>query len=208
MTENKKFEILESLPTNGPMYIPISENGEKFYSEGFVVKFFKDDGTEWVANFATDYGIDKVFEYSDRNLIIVFASGAGYVMNPNNEKPLKFFGSMIKDVFQTKTGDLICIDEIGIEIFDPKTCEIWKSERISWDGFKDLTFENGIVSGKTFDPTNSINEWSNFSFNIETREITGGSFRKTLEMNPHLEMKNKVEVKTKIEEKKSWWKIW
>jgi hypothetical protein len=177
LEDKKKYEILNSLPAYGPMYIPISENGEQFGSEGYVVKFFKDDGTEWVANFATGWGIDKVFEYSGKNLIVVFASGIGYVMNPNSEKPLKIIGCMTKNIFQTKTGELNCIDDTGIEIFNPETYDIWTSDIISWDGFKELFFENGIIKGKSYDPTNSIQEWSDFTFNVQTKEITGGSFR-------------------------------
>jgi len=206
LEEDKKYEILNSLPAYGPMYIPISENGEQFASEGYVVKFIKDDGTEWVANFAKGWGIDKVFEYSKENLIVVFASGIGYVMNPNNEKPIKIIGSMTKEVFQNSSGELICIDDLGIQIFDPITSDIWTSERISWDGFKELSFDNGIIKGQSFDATNSIQEWSDFSFNVNSKEISGGSFRETLERNPHLELENRVKIKTK--EKKYWWKIW
>ena len=190
------------------MYIPISESGEQFASEGFVVRFFKDDGTEWVANFATGWGIDKVFEYPEENIIVVFASGIGYVMNPNKEKPLKIIGSMNKKVFQNNSEELICIDDIGIQIFNPKTAEIWTSERISWDGFKELIFENGIIKGQSYDPTNSIQEWSEFSFNVKSKEIKGGSFREMLNRNPHLEMKNRIEVQTKTSDKQPWWKVW
>jgi len=197
MEPNRKYEVLKSLPAYGPMHICISESGEQFYSEGFVVRFIKDDQTEWVANFATGWGIDKVFDYPDKNLVIIFASGIGYVMNPNNEEPLLIIGSMTKEIFQTDSGDLICIDDIGIQIFNPNNSTVWISERISWDGFKDLTFENGIIKGKSYDPTNSIQEWSDFSFNYENKVINGGSFRIMLENNPHLEMKNRIEVKNK-----------
>lgn len=37
------------------MYIPISEDGIPFYSEGYVVRFYKSDGTSWVANFKIDW---------------------------------------------------------------------------------------------------------------------------------------------------------
>lgn len=208
MEEKKKYEILNSLPAYGPMYIPISRSGKEFASEGFVIKFFKDDGTEWVANFATGWGIDKVFEYPKENLIVVFAGGIGYVMNPNNEKPIKIIGSITNEVFQNNIGELICIDNTGIQIFDPKTTSIWISETISWDGFKELKFENGIIKGKSFDPTNSIQEWSDFSFNVESKEVIGGSVREVLERAPQLEMKNRIEVKTKASKKQPWWKVW
>jgi hypothetical protein len=41
----KRFEILEVLPTYGPMYVPVSENVVAFYSEGFLVCFNKADLT-------------------------------------------------------------------------------------------------------------------------------------------------------------------
>ena len=51
MQVQRRYEILDGLPTYGPMYVPVSEDGEPFYSEGFVVRFYKSDGSEWVANF-------------------------------------------------------------------------------------------------------------------------------------------------------------
>lgn len=47
----KRHKILSSLPTYGPMYVPVTANGELFYSEGFPIRFYKPDHTEWVANF-------------------------------------------------------------------------------------------------------------------------------------------------------------
>jgi len=191
------------------MYVPISENDEQFYSEGFVVKFYKKDGTEWVANFKAGWSdFSEIFDYPEKDIIVVFANGFGYVMNPNQEKPLMTIGSMSREVFQSENGDLICIDDIGIEIIDCTNFKTWTSERISWDGFKDLTFENGIISGKSFDPTNSKQEWSDFSFNTLTKEIIGGSFREMLKQNSHLEMRNRIEVQLKPENEKKWWKIW
>jgi hypothetical protein len=49
--QDKRYEILDGLPSYGPIYISISQDGIPFYSEGFVVRFYKSDGTNWVANF-------------------------------------------------------------------------------------------------------------------------------------------------------------
>tara|TARA_R110002020_G_scaffold73623_3_gene188901 strand:- start:1034 stop:1666 length:633 start_codon:yes stop_codon:yes gene_type:complete len=204
-----RYEILNSLPAYGPMYVPITQNGEAFYQEGFVIRFYKNDGTDWVANFQPGWTkLEKVFDFPEKNIVVVLAGGLGYVMNPNSEKPLLTFGLVITDVFQAENGSLICIDQVRVQMLDNSNGEIWTSERISWDGFKGLTFENGILSGLSFDPTNSLKEWSEFSVNIKTKEITGGSFREMLERNPNLEMKNRLEIQEKPIKKKPKWKFW
>lgn len=204
-----KYEILNSLPAYGPMYVPVTQKGELFYQEGFVVRFYKNDGTNWVANFQPGWTkLNKVFDFPERNIIVVFAGGLGYVMNPNFEKPILTFGLVITDVFQAKNKSLICVDQIGIQMLDNTNGQLWTSERISWDGFKDLTFENGILSGKSFDPTNSLKEWCDFSVDTKTKEIKGGSFREMLERNPNLEMKNRIELKEKQVKKAHKWMFW
>jgi hypothetical protein len=77
MTETIKYEILEALPAYGPMYIPVTENGEGFYSEGFPVRFYKPDGTSWVGNFAPGWtNLNIVYELKETNNLIVIAGGA------------------------------------------------------------------------------------------------------------------------------------
>ena len=209
LTEKIQYEILTSLPAYGPMYIPISDTDEPFFSEGFVVRFFKDSGTDWVGNFKEGWTkLNKVFDFPEKKRVIVFAGGLGYIIDPNNEKPIGNFGTTISDVFQTENGSLICVDGIGINILDNSNGELWESERISWDGFKDLKFENGTISGLAFDPMNSKKEWREFSLNVITKEIKGGSFRNTLNHNPNLEVKNRVEIKIKDTVTKPWWKFW
>ena len=51
MKTERRYEILNALPAYGPMYISISDDGEPYYTEGYVVKFKKRNGEEWVANF-------------------------------------------------------------------------------------------------------------------------------------------------------------
>lgn len=202
---SNRYEILKSLPSYGDMYIPVSEDNEPFYSEGFPIRFYKSDGKSWVANFKPGWtGFNKVFDYPEHNKIIIIASGLGYIMTPENEKPISTFGLTISDVFQTENGSLVCADGISFLILDNVTGEIWQSERISWDGFKNLKYKDNIISGQSYDPTNSIQNWSDFSFNIETKEIIGGSYIDSLKRNPHI-----PKVTLQIEnQKKPWWKIW
>ncbi|PRP67319.1 hypothetical protein BST86_09535 [Nonlabens agnitus] len=191
------------------MYIPVTQNGEPFYQEGFVVRFYKKDGTDWVANFQPGWSnLNEVYDFPEKNIVVVLSGGLGYVMNPEFSKPLLTFGLDITDVFQTENGSLICVDSTAVQILDNKSGEIWKSERISWDGFKDLLFQNEVLSGLSFDPTNPNRQWEKFSLNVTNRKLTGGSFREFLKLNGDLEMKNQLEIQERTIQNKPWWKFW
>jgi hypothetical protein len=207
MTTTKTYKILSGLPAYGPMYVSVTDNDEPFYSEGFVLEIFKSNGTSWIANFRPGWtSFSKVFEFPEHHSLVVFAGGIAYIMNPDNEKPKFTFGITISEVLQTDNGSLICSDDIHIMLLDNSTGELWKSERISFDGIKNLTETNGILTGLSFDPTYSDEEkWIEFSINLRTKEIKGGSYREFLERNPNMV----VQIKDRIKEnKKPWWKIW
>jgi len=189
MIKEKRYELLNGLPPYGPMYIPISADEEPFYSEGYLVKFKKSNGEEWIANFRPGWtGYNNIFDFPEHNTIVVFAGGQAYIMNPDEQKPKMTFGLTIKDVIQGNDGSLICSDEIEILVLDNKTGEFWKSKRISWDGIKDLKLINNKLSGLSYDPTNSHQNWSEFELDLETKEVQGGSFQEYLNRNEHLEI--------------------
>ncbi|MCC6180632.1 MAG: hypothetical protein IT237_02230 [Bacteroidia bacterium] len=206
MTAEKQYEILDGLPAYGPMYIPISSKGESFYSEGFVVRFYKQDGSTWVANFSKGWtNFSKVFGFTKQNLVVVFANGTCYVMTPESETPKLSFGVTINNVLQTENGSLICSDDTNITILDNETGELWRSDRISWDGIKDLQIKNNTVVGVSYDPTVDGEEWSEFSIDLKTKILKGGSFQDMLVNNPNLQADKNGVVSEKT--KRPWWKI-
>ena len=176
MQEIKRYEILDGLPRYGPMYFPVTENGKPFYSEGFAVRFYKSDGTDWVANFKPGFtGLNKIMETADWDKLLVFAGGTCYLMNPDEIKPLKCFGISFYNIIESAERTLILQDYTDFTIVEFSGL-VWRSERISWDGFKDVTLNGDLVTGLSFDATDSNNEWKPFAFNIKTKEITGGSY--------------------------------
>jgi hypothetical protein len=202
MTDNTRFEILSSLPAYGPMYIPVTDNDEPFFSEGFVIRFYKSDGSDWVGNFKPGWtGQNKVFDFPLHNIIVVVAGGLGYIMTPDNVKPLDTFGIGIDEIYQTENGSLVCADGISIILLDNQSGEIWRSEQISWDGFKDLKLLSDNVFGLSFDPTNSLIPWTEFSVNLKSKEIIGGSFRNSALLNPNIFKDHQLDPN----QNKSWW---
>ncbi|WP_216680569.1 hypothetical protein [Hymenobacter siberiensis] len=190
MTDIKRYEILEALPTYGPMYIPVTESGEPFYSEGFAVRFFKTDGSEWVANFQPGWtDLKGIYELKDTTNLLVIAYGTCYVMNPDDTKPVSVFGVGYVSVLNTQDGRLILQDQTDLTIIETDGSH-WDTTRISWDGLKDLKLENNIVSGLSYDPMTEADELVHFSYDIDNKILTGGSY-------------NRYETV-----KKPWWKMW
>lgn len=171
-----KYKILDGLPPYGPMYIPVSESGEEFYNEGFVVRFFKIDGSNWIANFKKGWTkYSDVFELPNTDKIIVIACGQGYIMRAEEQKPVATLGIGITEVLKTHDNRFIAADQTDLEIIEADGTT-WRTERISWDGLKGLTLDNNIVNGLSFDPMNENDGWVPFSFNLDTKELIGGSY--------------------------------
>lgn len=189
MSNRSSFEILESLPAYGPMYIPIAHSGEGFYSEGFVIRFFRSDGTNWIANFQPGWtNFRTVIELSGSKLLII-ASGTCYVMHPDQQIPISVFGIGYETILKTKTGMYVLQDQNDLTILD-ESGNLSHSERISYDGIRELRLdENGLVHGVSYYPTSHSDEWIPFTYDIENRRLTGGSFGENASV-------------------KKWWKFW
>ena len=191
MNTEIKYEILESLPTNGPMYISVTENNENYFSAGFPVRFYKNDKTNWVANFKPGWtNFSSIYEIQNQNLLII-AGGTLYIMNPENEKPIKVIGVGFEKGIMTKNREIVLQDQTDLTIIE-QNGEYWTTERISWDGIKELEINGNQINGLSYNPMHDKNEWIKFTLDIETKKLVGGSYNK-YEINPI---------------KKIWRKIW
>jgi hypothetical protein len=187
----KRYEILQSLPTYGPMYIPVTEDGTPYYSEGFPVRFIRKNGTEWVANFKPGWtNLKLVVELKKSSNLLIIANGTCYIINPENTIPISVFGVDFSDVLNANNDRLVLHNEIELTVIEPNG-DYWNTERISWDGIKELQIIDNNITGLSYDPMNS-DEWIPFKYNIDTRILEGGSYPRYFPQN----------------NKKPWWKIW
>lgn len=171
------------------MYISVTESDETFYSEGFPVRFYKSDGTDWVANFKPGWtDLKIIYELKDTANLLVIACGTCYILNPDEIKPISIFGVGYSTVLNAPDGRLILQDQTDLTIIEPDGTH-WDTERISWDGLAEIKVENNLVSGLAYNPMHEVDEWIEFKYDLDTKTLTGGSYYS-------------------FENKKPWWKIW
>lgn len=175
---HKRYKILKGLPAYGPEAKSISVDNRPSCSEGFVVLFYKSDGTEWVANFSLGrfLGFNYVVDFQAINRMLVVAGGQGYIVDHEQEKITGYFDDSISYAAVIPNEKVIFANDHEIIVFD-HTDQFWVSRRISWDGFSKLKLENNRLTGLSWDPTNSINPWEPFVIDLDTKEVIGGSYR-------------------------------
>ena len=173
---NKRYEVLDGLPTYGDMAVPIVGEDDIFVSEGYVVKFYKDDGSSWIANFPKGYtNLFSVIEFSNSDNLFVISGGEAYLMNPNYSKPIKDFYYFVEEFVKSDNGGLIIATLTDIIFFDEYAEEEWRIN-ISFDGIKDLKLDNNNLTGYCYDIfiTDESDSWKSFFINLDTKEVEGG----------------------------------
>ena len=182
----QQFEILPGLPATGPMHVSITSNGESFFSEGYVVRFFLEDGSYWVANF--QFGLtsfNAVYDFPEHKRVLVIAGGEAYLMAPSRTQASYTFGGSLEGAFLTANGSLVLHSSTDIVLLERPTGIRWRGERISWDGFRDLALDGDVLRGESWSPLHGVkNEWTAFELDLRTRILKGGSYPDARRLNP------------------------
>jgi hypothetical protein len=205
--EQKRFEVLNSLPIYGPMYVPVNNVDEPFFSEGFVVRFFKSDGTNWVGNFKPGAtSLKAVYPLEHQERVLVISGGICYLVNPDEQKPKAIVRGYVEKVIESSNHHLILQDSLLLTIVEPNG-NYWSTERISWDGIVDLKLEGNLITGLACDPGPGGNNWVEFEVDLQNRTLKGGSWSQK-SYNDFLPNTNEYKSTfPKEQQKKPWWKI-
>jgi len=169
-----EFKILPGLPSYGPEAIPFSPTGQGSHSEGLVVRFVADDGSNWTGNFQPSWkNCQLISLHPNGKNYIVIAAGQGYMVNPNNPADWEHFGDGIEDAIELADLNAILIGNgLWFELLGP-IGNLWESRRISWDGMTELRIDDLRLFGKSWSPEN---RWYDFSLNLIDGSVTGGSY--------------------------------
>lgn len=159
------FEVLTGFPPYGGEEIT-NINDQPAFSEGYIVKFFRDDGSYWIANFKRGMSsFNGVYEYPKR--LLVFAGGEVYVMDPNKKEPLDKFGYGY-EVLETEDGTLACFDFGTALVIEPGG-DKWEIRTQVFDGFSKMQYQDGKVEGvgwNIYDEKDSL-----FTLDLRAREF-------------------------------------
>jgi hypothetical protein len=162
------------------MYVSVTNSNDTFYSEGFVVRLHKTDGTMWVANFQmgqTNYS--EVYNISNSSNLLVIAGGACYFINPNDAKPIAAFGIDYSAAIVTEDEKIVLQGQTHLTIVEPNGT-YWHSKNIAIDGLRALKVESNIAYGLSFDPGDELSGWKPFSYDLATKTLTNsGSGKQT-----------------------------
>lgn len=168
------FRILPGLPPYGPAAVQFSETGQGKQSEGLVVEFEGDTGgTPWTGNFhrgMTRY--DDVLQVAGSPELTIVAGGTAYVVNQKTRQCLRTFGGDLHQVLRIP-GGFVLSNGLWLEAKVDGGL-LWRSRRISWDGFQDIRVEGDRIVGEAFTPMGE--RWEPFEVDVRTGEVIGGTF--------------------------------
>ena len=167
-----KFEVLSALPPYGEMYVPITPDGTSFYSEGLPVRFHRYDGTSWVGNFRPGFGsLNLVHEFRNSPNLLIVSGGQCYLIDPDTEVVVLVFGGSYEKGIQTADGRLVMHDLTGLTIVEGNA-NYWHTQDIAIDGIRNLSINGAIISGSAYLGSTAGNDWNEFNYNMDTKELT------------------------------------
>lgn len=163
------------MPAYGPLAVAFPNSGYQAHREGVVVEFTDREGDRWIGNFQPGLsGFNCLFDTLDADRAIVVAGGAGYLVDLQSRRAILEFGGTIEWALALpEKSQLILADGIKFQALG-KDGLLWTSERISWDGMKDVKRDGNFIRGEAYSPLDDAHK--SFDLDLRTGALSGGSF--------------------------------
>jgi hypothetical protein len=175
------FRILPGLPTSGPNARPYPADFGRTGKEGFVVEFLPDTPNAWTGNFRPGLGgFCGALPHPNSGDVVVFANGDGYILDPRSGelRSEMFVGVSHAREAADPPGFILDRQQLAftrIAPIDATWRTIWHTRRLSWDGFKDVVFDGGSITGLAWSP-HGAPDWKPFTVDLATGRSTGGAY--------------------------------
>jgi hypothetical protein len=128
----------------------------------------------WIGNFEIgDMNVSTISLMPDGKHLFVSAEGAGYIIDLKSRTLVETIGTDVAGVLVDYKRTVFIVDHNGmrLEAFD-KTGRLWKTDTISFRGFRDTAFTDTTFTGEVLHPSRL--GWTAFSVNLATGEVRFG----------------------------------
>lgn len=170
-----RYEILDGLPSSGPVPRWIPDSWRRRGAEGVVLRFHPQQGPPWVGNFRPGMThCTVVLPHPNGADLFVVAGGQPYVVNPDNGAAHASRGVVVSALWPIEGSPDLLVERQGQEFFRlGRDGVAWHTRRLSWDGFEDVHVGANRVWGQAWSPANQA--WHPFSVDLDTGRATGGA---------------------------------
>lgn len=144
------------------------------HSEGLVVKFIPNAGPEWFANFQFgNSAVSRVGVHPNGRDALIVARGQGYVVSVPDRELVSTFGGYITDIVDVPGEPIVIFADSGVA-FEALSENglLWRTKRISYDGFRNLRIAAAKLPGEAWSPVDD--RWFAFEVNLKTGQHRGG----------------------------------
>jgi hypothetical protein len=174
-----RFEVLPGLPPYGPPAISFTKNGPREQREGLVVRFYPKGAKPWVGNFVGGMTACTIaLDHPNNTDVIVVARGEACIVDPDSQTIRASITADVKNVFPVPALELVLLE--GIVDFQAIKADNtgWRSNRISWDGFRNVQILGTELLGEAYDPTNA--GWTPFNLDLLTGHCANSIYEKDM----------------------------
>lgn len=169
-----QYEILDELPSTGPMPELFSHGGLGSRRHGLVVQFSPGSGAAWVGSFQPGHGgLNRVLRHPNGRDILVIAGGEVYVINPETRESADLWDGQVDMVLELEERRVILGNGFGFCAVG-EAGVLWRTRRISWDGMRAIRASERHILGEAWRPADD--RWFPFSVDLASGEVEGGSY--------------------------------
>ncbi len=143
-----RWEVLQGLPSDGPLPKHFHSGHPTPWAEGFVVRFWNDDGTEWVGNFQGQWGVESVFDLPESTVLIVIADGACYFLPKSDPERYTCHGHGVTSALVDEEGTLLILAYRGGDLvaYGRDGTRVWVRDSFAVVGIELKSCTDGIVT--------------------------------------------------------------
>ena len=143
-----RWEVLKGLPGEGPIPRYFHAGHPTPWAEGFVVRFWNEDGTDWVGNFQGGWwGVPSIYDLPDSSLLFVIAYGAYYLVPKSDPGQYVCHRHGVTAALVYEEGLLIVAYQGGdLAAYERDGKQAWVRESIAVDGIRLQSCADGIIT--------------------------------------------------------------